>query len=70
MENDQRVLSEATLIQRTDDPADLVIHRGDHRRIGAAVDITDLLVLVDVLLRHLVRRMRCGESDIHEKRFA
>ena len=34
-EDDQRVVAQALLLQRRDDPADLIVERGDHRGIGA-----------------------------------
>jgi hypothetical protein len=35
VEHDQRVFSHLSLLKSVDNPADLIVHGGDHRRIGA-----------------------------------
>ena len=40
-EDDQRVLAQPALLQRGDDPPDLVVERRDHRRVGAARRVLD-----------------------------
>ena len=55
-------------VERRDDAADLVVHRGDHRRVGAAAGVGDVRVPVEVLLRRLIRRVRRIEGEVEVER--
>ena len=68
-EDDQRVLAQALLVQRGDDPPDLLVERGDHRRVGAARRVLDgvgIAVLVGLL--RLIGRMGRERGEVEEER--
>ena len=70
VEDDERVVAHALLVERGDDAADLVVEAGDHAGISAARGVLDVLVAVDVFLRRLIRRVRGVEGEIEIERLA
>jgi len=68
VEHDQRVPAHLPSVECLDDAADLVVHRRDHRHVGAAGGIGDLREPLQVLPRRLVRRMRRVEREVEVER--
>ena len=67
-EYNERVVEHVLLFQRGNNPPDLSIQVGDHGGIGVPMYIScRILVGVNVLLRGLIRRMRCKGRYIEEQ---
>ena len=53
-------------VERVENSTDLIVHGGDTCGVGASTGIGDVLVLIEILLRRLVRCVRRERGEIRE----
>ncbi len=68
LEEDERIVAHALLIERAHHAPDLVVHHRNLRSVGAPGRIADLLVAIEIGLRRLIGRVRGVEGEIEKER--